>query len=92
MAAKVKDKKPWLAALLNFLIWGLGYLYVGKRKTFGVLFIIAFVLSFFIPDESLNFSAFDWIIVLIAYLLMAIAFAYDAYGTAQEVNEKKTRR
>ena len=25
-------KKPWLAALLNFVLWGLGYLYVGKKR------------------------------------------------------------
>jgi len=30
-------KKPWLAAVLNIIFSGLGYIYVGKRKLFGAL-------------------------------------------------------
>ena len=88
-----KGKKPWLAALLNFLVWGLGYLYAGRRKAFGTLFVIGFLLSFLISDEMLNFSTFDWIITIVSYLIMSIAFAYDAYETAKEANaESKVRR
>ena len=40
-----KKKSPWLAAILNFIFPGVGYIYVGKRKIFSYLLIIGLVLS-----------------------------------------------
>lgn len=44
MAFRMKKKKsPVLAGILNFLFLGAGYLYLGKRKVFGWLMIVAFI-------------------------------------------------
>lgn len=34
------NKKPWLAVILNVLLTGLGYIYAGKRKLFGVMLLV----------------------------------------------------
>lgn len=82
-------KKPWLAALLNIIIPGLGYLYIGKRVVFGVLLVISEVAALiwmFIPGnyELLeNTAGLGW--YYLAVIFAVIAFALDAYNTAKEV-------
>ena len=38
---KMEKKNPLLAGLINFFIWGGGYLYIGKKQTlgFGLIFV-----------------------------------------------------
>lgn len=53
--SRAKMKKPWLAALLSFLIVGAGLAYLGKWKWaainfFGVI-AVALVLNRFSPDS-----------------------------------------
>jgi hypothetical protein len=36
-----RERSPWVSALLNFFIWGGGYIYNGKRKAFGAGLILA---------------------------------------------------
>ena len=80
-------KKPWLAALLNFVIWGLGYLYVGKRKNFGIMLVIGAILVL-VLTATLELSLAD-ILSLPGSVIISFAFAYDGYKTAQEVNQRK---
>jgi len=100
-----KKKKPWVAGLLNLLIWGLGYIYNGKRTMFGVMLLIsALGLSVLtmLPSPEISDSISDSytptatdyqlefitnIFSLFLYLL-PIAFAYDAYKEAQEINQR----
>lgn len=83
-----KKKSPWLAALLNFILPGLGYLYIGKRLLFGLfialsfLFVIADFLIYDIVYPELTY------ISILSSLLTLIAFAYDGYKTAEEVNKE----
>src|SRR3989338_4553671 len=82
---KRNKKRPWLAALLNIIIWGLGYLYVGKRKNFGILLLLGQLLIIILTAgvvES-NWTLFDSL-SLPGVILVYIAFAYDAYKTAKE--------
>lgn len=82
-------KKPWLAAVLNFFLWGLGYVYVGNKIAFGI--------GLFISDLILNAAFFYQIFVLnsaefisgYAYLIMAFVFAYDGHKEAEKINEGK---
>ncbi len=71
-------KNPTLAAILNFIIWGVGYIYLGKKLNFAIILVIAemvFVGSAFIEP---------WPTLLTVGLLVAsIAFAYDAYKEAK---------
>ncbi|MBI2044356.1 hypothetical protein HYT24_03265 [Candidatus Pacearchaeota archaeon] len=84
MAKKKKQKKPWLAAILNFLIIGLGYIYTGKRIEFGIGLIIAYVV-FVTLSWSYEYTWADFVLEVAVGLL----FAYDGYKTAEEVNRGK---
>ncbi len=80
---KKRYKYPWLAAILNLLLPGLGYLYAGKRMIFGGGLIILSIIyaSFTLNAEMANI---DWIIGL----LLSLLFAYDGYQTALEFNKR----
>ena len=84
-------KTPWLAALLNFLIPGVGYIYTGKRVWFGILLIIWQILGFFVASSFFPYPEGynPWQMDLAAQLLISLIFAYDGYKTAEEVNESK---
>jgi uncharacterized membrane-anchored protein YitT (DUF2179 family) len=80
-----KAKIPWLAAVLNILLAGLGYLYIGKRKTFGILLIIAEVFNFvWIFTNPAVLAMFRNIWITVAGVLYTLAFAIDAYLLAKE--------
>lgn len=78
-------KKPWLAAVLNFFFYGVGYLYVGKRVLFGILLLIVGIVetvywfsTLIMPPEIIATS-----------IIGSIAFAYDGHRDAQELNRFK---
>ncbi|MBU1017057.1 hypothetical protein KJ678_02735 [Patescibacteria group bacterium] len=83
-----KTKKPWLAAILNLILSGVGYIYNGKRVVFGVLILISSVISYIVEGSDLDILSSEVkVIAVTAYLVMAIAFSYDAYREAKEINE-----
>lgn len=86
MTTKTQSKKPVLAAILNILIPGVGYLYAGVRKKFAWMLVAASVLSlaaifdpqslwYFGHEKSPQMSIFE----NISLLIVTVAFAYDAY-------------
>lgn len=86
----MKLKKPWLAVLLNVIL-GLGYLYNGKRKIFGSILLIGFILIILecfyfvnIGSPLPKVTAFSYI----AGFLYLFAFMYDAYLEARELNKR----
>ncbi len=93
----VKRKIPWLAAALNLLIPGAGYIYVGTRLRFGVLLVAAATIVLFAPvsqeaetaDVDLEVLTTDptLITMLVAAVFIAIAFAYDGWCDAKAHNE-----
>ena len=80
-------KKPWIAALLNFFLMGLGTFYVGRRKIFGIaltlcsVFLTSIELSLKDIDQDMYMSMFATI------FLMNIFLALDGYNEAKSVNE-----
>jgi hypothetical protein len=76
--AKLK-KNPWIAAVLNFILPGIGYLYLGQRKIFGALVFISVVLQIVAYRNTTS----DSIFASIAGLVILFAFAYDAYKLAE---------
>jgi hypothetical protein len=82
----MKTKKPWLAALLNIIFLGLGYVYVGKRKLFGALLLVSdFLISFWTFHEPETFKLVQsnaW--VMTGGILIVIALAIDGYMDAKE--------
>ncbi|MBI5061580.1 MAG: hypothetical protein HZB67_04690 [Candidatus Aenigmarchaeota archaeon] len=82
---KVKEEEhvrsPGIAAVLNFLIWGTGYIYNGKKLLKGIGLIIFELLELLF----VIFSGFSWLIhfpgimFLVSHLFLAVLMAYDAY-------------
>ncbi|RLG12550.1 MAG: hypothetical protein DRN71_05965 [Candidatus Nanohalarchaeota archaeon] len=77
-------KKPWLAAILNLLLSGLGYVYVGKRVGFGIALVLWGVILFAMMSSQ-QIPPMMWL----DSFVLSILFAYDGYKTAQEVNMNK---
>jgi hypothetical protein len=50
----IKDRKPWVAALLNFAAIGLGHVYAGKLDR-GILFYLISFLSGFVGALIFHF-------------------------------------
>ena len=99
-----KQKSPLLAGIMNFILPGAGYIYVGVRIRFAVLLLAATVLLVFAPSNGngeefasmnelvelalLEFQNPQTVVIYIATFLMAFAFAYDAVQEAYAHNEK----
>ncbi|MBI4174293.1 MAG: hypothetical protein HY517_01500 [Candidatus Aenigmarchaeota archaeon] len=79
-------KNPWLAAVLNFLLYGLGYIYNGKRVGLGILLLVADLVMGFIYMVMLSV---ELLVFAFPLLLMAVGFAYDGYKEAEEISRKK---
>jgi hypothetical protein len=77
MAKKTHKKSPVLAAILNFFVWGLGYLYLGKRTNFGIILVIGEIIA----AAAVFTEAFGGINSL-GLFVIGIAFAVDAHNEA----------
>ncbi|MBI2655552.1 hypothetical protein HYX06_03965 [Candidatus Woesearchaeota archaeon] len=77
-------KKPWLAALLNFILPGVGYLYIKKNKVLSYSLILAIAVGV-IGDAATGYRyvpenpAYMWA----ASLIFLFGFSYDAYRLAK---------
>ena len=80
------SKKPWLAALLNILIPGLGYLYLGKRKLFGILLVVSGVAAYiWVINKPQVTELFGDPFINMMLLFYEVAFAIDAYQEAKGI-------
>lgn len=87
----LERKSPWLAAFLN-VMWGLGYLYAGKKKLVGVslLTLIAAVQTASVAFLTGSISARSFQLVLMGSMLfVSLALARDAYIETKKRNEKR---
>ncbi len=78
-------KSGAIAAVLNFVIWGLGYLYLGKKTTFGVILVLGNIitlLSIAFPFQGPGggYAIFQ----TLGLLVVSLAFALDASNLAKE--------
>ena len=86
-------KNPIIAAVLNTLFPGVGYLYAGVRKYFALLLIIGIVLSVlasFDPQSAWYVDGDEVSMTLmenISTLLILAAFGYDAYNETKSVKK-----
>jgi hypothetical protein len=97
-----QKKNPFIAAILNFLLWGLGYVYNGKRMALGIGLILGsllwsvffvYVMSTPLPESSTPASPTPFSIIpflpFLGNLIITIALAYDAYREAKQINKQK---
>lgn len=74
-----------LAAVLNFVVWGLGYLYAGDRRVLAGLLLAGYVLIhyYWVVEFGLRPALTDLptLIVFAGHLLVSAGLAYDVYTT-----------
>jgi len=80
---KKNYKNPLIAMILNLLLPGLGYVYIGKRIAFGIgLTFLGITMGFVSIYAELPR------VVFIEALAGALLFALDGWNTAKEVNRE----
>ena len=81
---------PKTAAILNLLVWGLGYIYAGKVfKGTSTFFLFAFVWGFYLIEVLIAGFSFSLLIdILIGYFVSGLWFAYDGYNVAVREKER----
>jgi hypothetical protein len=71
-----------LAAALSFLVWGLGHLWAGRGRHYG-LAVFAHMMMYFLYSLILPGVTLTSVLLLLAPLIALSAFfAYDVYGRA----------
>ena len=84
-------KNPWIAAFLNLILFGGGYIYNGKRKGLGLSLIVAWILirygeiSIFLTKLVFN----QWLALFVGLVVVMFSLAADAYQEAKAINEQK---
>jgi len=81
-------KSPILAGILNFLLYGIGYLYLGKRKVFGIVLFLGDVAFFaatgYAAIAQISISQTYVNINSIGFVIIGVALGYDAYQLARQ--------
>jgi len=94
---EVKEKSPGLAAVLSFIIWGLGQIYVGRTRektVLGVLLLIFDIFSniigyaFLVTNPSSG-AVGVCIFFMFIGIIITILIVLDAYKDAKKYNEEQ---
>lgn len=90
--ARVKPRRPWIAALLSLLLPGLGHLYGGEpgRALAASLFQIVFVSGVFLSGALRSFS---WLVLFLLVLLLFLFWVVlDAINIARQKKDYVLKR
>lgn len=85
----IKNRKPWLAALLSFVTTGLGQFYNGQWKKGLVLFVMETVLGLGVVIALASFPAM--VVGVVVLLGFNIFVAGEAYLSAKRTGEYRLR-
>ncbi len=85
-------KSPYLAAFLNFVVWGSGYVYIRHRMVLGAglmaVTFMNFLILMMIPQVIILRSSelfFLWLSFI--WVALSVLFAVDAYRETEELNK-----
>lgn len=84
-------KNPFTAAIINFFLWGLGYVYCGKRIVFGRLVFAGFIFVHLPLFYRANWLEIPGIFSFIGHTILSIAFAVDVIKLAKIKDQKQKR-
>lgn len=76
-------KNPWIAAVLNFFFMGLGTLYIGQRKLFGLALTVGALLLTYVEFQIQPLNGTLYGLMFGAVFLMNTFFAIDGYQEAK---------
>ena len=84
------EKNVWIASFFNFVIWGLGYFYLGKQVIKGFISFILYCLILFfsiILMVAVGYPLIFPIMFWVAFwsIWCSIFLAYDVYKTSHEI-------
>ena len=84
-------KSHWIAAFLNFVLWGSGYIYIKHRMFLGVGLIVVYVVNFLILLSIPNIillrtSELFFIWISFMWVALSALFAVDAFIETKELN------
>ncbi|MGV8087072.1 MAG: hypothetical protein ACP5N1_05575 [Candidatus Woesearchaeota archaeon] len=84
-------KRPWLAALLNIFLWGMGYFYIKRKRFLGSLLLIiqVFVIGGFAFGQGDWKNIFEGMSYSFLTIIISISLGIDAYRLARDVNSGK---
>ena len=85
------NKNPFTAAIINFFLWGLGYVYCGKRTAFGRLVFAGLVFVHLPLLFGANWLEIPGIFTFIGHTILSIAFAVDVIKLAK-IKELKPKK
>jgi hypothetical protein len=77
-----KEKNQKLAAFLNFILPGVGYIYNGNRVIFGTILLVGYLVGLVSESDIDSLKNFD----IISALIFLFGFGYDAYNEAGNIN------
>jgi hypothetical protein len=72
-------RSAWLAAILNFFFWGLGYVYAGRRLLLGLSYMACVLMAITATGMATSNLSKAVGLLVMAWLLLSSALAYDAY-------------
>lgn len=83
-------KRPLVAAVLNFFLFGGGTLYVGKRKLVGVLFTVGGTIvqaaEIYTSPPVKNLIPTVWPVLIGGLVILKLGLAIDGYNEAKAAN------
>ena len=93
LRSSLKWRSPWQAALLNFMVWGAGFIYAGRRLCLGtslLFFLAALLFGGSIAASGHLYEAVG--LVLLSWLFLGLALAREAYLEVRGGNERTKER
>jgi len=84
-------KRPWLAALLNIFLWGIGYFYVKRKRILGafLLMVQIFIIGGYAFGKGGISGIFEGASFSFLTIIISLFLGYDAYRLAKNVNAGK---
>ena len=84
-------KNPWIAAILNLVLWGTGYFFVKRKRLLGTLLLLVqiFIIGGFAFNQDSWKNIFEGISYIFLTIIISIYLGVDAYRQAKEVNVGK---
>lgn len=88
----LSGKNPWVAAFLNIVTWGAGYLYIGHRKFLGGGLVIVFFLNVMILASIpyvilLTYSDMFLVWGMFVWAMLSALFSIDVFKEARELGK-----